>query len=132
MQHPIRAAGSAVDPPPVQATHGVSIDRLPSGALLVQVTGALDVRSGIELEGRLRAFIGERADPAHVLLNLSGVGYLDRSGLNCLLRLQRDIAAAAGAMELLAPSPAVIQMVHEADLHGASFVVPEQDPAAEE
>ena len=129
MQQPIRAPVGAA------TSHGgrdVSIDRLRSGALLVRVSGALDGRSGLELESRLRACMGERAGPPHVLLNLSEVGYLDRAGLSCLLRLQRDIAAADGGIELLAPSPAVIRMVHEADLHGASFLAPDRAAAPDE
>jgi anti-anti-sigma factor len=132
MKHPVRSAGAVEPPERDQPAAGVSVDRLPSGALLVQVHGALDARSGLELEGRLRASIGERGGPPTVLLNLSGVGYLDRAGLNCLLRLQRDIAAADGGIELLAPSPAVIRLVHEADLHGASFMAPEQGLAVDE
>ena len=52
MQQPIRAPVGAAT---AHAGRDVSIDRLRSGALLVRVSGALDGRSGLELESRLRA-----------------------------------------------------------------------------
>ena len=55
-----------------------------------------------------------------LLLDLSGVSFLDQSGLDALLHLQDRWAAGYGSVELLAPSPSVVRLLHEADLDGES------------
>jgi len=101
----------------------IDIHRLLTGVLLVEVRGAVDHVTGAELERRLGTVPSAGlADPPRLLLDLSGVTYLDLAGLDAVLHLQERWASAAGTVELVAPSPSVVRLLHEADLDGASWM----------
>ena len=102
----------------------VEVHRLPSGALLVVVRGGIDGVSAPILTKRISgAMSGQgRPDAPRLLLDLSGVTFLDHAGLDALLQLQDSWGNAAGTVELLAPSPSVVRLLHEAELDGASWM----------
>jgi anti-anti-sigma factor len=105
------------DPLVVQATH------LASGMVLVNVSGGIDTGTAFELHRQLLEAIRScLAQPPRVLLDLSGVTSLDHAGLDALLALQDRVRAASGSVELMAPSPSVVRLLHEAELDGQSHV----------
>ena len=53
--------------------------------------------------------------------------FLDRAGLEALLRVQQAVADVDGAMELLALSPSIVRLLHEAELDGESWMQPDTD-----
>ena len=57
-----------------------------------------------------------------ILLNLAGVTFLDRAGLETLLRVQEAVADVDGVLELLALSPSIVRLLHEAELDGESWM----------
>jgi len=58
---------------------------------------------------------------------MAGVTFLDLVGLEALLRVQQAVADADGAMELLALSPSIVRLLHEAELDGESWMQPDAD-----
>jgi hypothetical protein len=55
--------------------------------------------------------------------DLSAVDYLDRDGLDCLLRAQREVIALSGSLELADERrAAVVRLLHLVDIDGASWV----------
>lgn len=110
---------------PVQARDPlvVQIHQLPGDGVLVHVSGGLDGSTAVDLERRLLAAIRPGNSPApQILLDLSRVTYLDHAGLDALLLLQDRVRVASGSIELLAPSPSVVRLLHEAELDGQSHM----------
>lgn len=75
-----------------------STERLSGDSYLVRLTGELDLHAAPQLENELETII--RANPQHVLVDVSQVPFLDSSGLGVLLgasrRLGRERFALAG------------------------------------
>jgi anti-anti-sigma factor len=110
----------------------IDVQRLLTGVILIQLRGSVDAGAapGLETELIHTALTGQLQPPC-LLLDLSGVTFLDHAGLDALLRCQDRIASASGTVELLAPSPSVVRLLHEAELDGESWMthVPESpDP----
>ena len=100
----------------------VRTGRLSTGEALLEIHGVLDTKSAPVLEKRLRSAIDEcGVQPPHVQLDLSDVSYLDRDALDVVLRVSQDLTAVRGRLELHHPSPAVVRLLHEAYLDGASW-----------
>jgi anti-anti-sigma factor len=118
----------AGQPSPASARLIVDIGRPSEGVLLVRLRGSLDSQTAAELLGRL---IEASPTPAlrapRILLDLSGVAFLDHAGLDTLLHLQERWST--GTVELLAPSPSVVRLLHETDLDGESWMQEMPDPA---
>lgn len=88
----------------------------PGGDTVVTVSGELDIVTGEELRSRLHAALA----PAHtVLIDLSGVTFLDCSGLRVLLWARRQAAAMGARLLLHAPSPAVARLLATTHLESA-------------
>ena len=119
-QPPTRLASTPV---PAHDPLTVRVNRLLGGVLLVEVNGAIDLFTAPDLDRQLfdTIRIGQ-SKPARLLLDLSGVTFLDHAGLDSLLHLQDRWGAAAGTLELLAPSSSVVRLLHEAELDGASWM----------
>ena len=101
----------------------VEVHRLLGGAVLVEIRGAIDLFTASELERQLlEATLNAQSMPPRLLLDLSGVSFLDHAGLDTLLHLQDRWGATAGVLELLAPSSSVVRLLHEADLDGESWM----------
>jgi len=116
---------------------GVHIDvqRLLTGIILVQVSGSVDAGAAPGMERELiMVTLAGRAQPPCLLLDLSGVTFLDHAGLDALLHFQDRIVAASGTVELLAPSPSVVRLLHEAELDGESWMtfIPDPPDAAQQ
>jgi len=123
---PSRSGATSV--PDRLAVH-IEVQRLLSGVILIQVRGSVDASAASGLESELtHATLSGRPQPPCLLLDLSGVTFLDHAGLDALLHFQERIAAASGTVELLAPSPSVVRLLHEAELDGESWMTSFPDP----
>jgi anti-anti-sigma factor len=101
----------------------IDVQRLLTGVVLVQVRGSVDAGAASGMEAELtHATLTGHPQPPCLLLDLSGVTFLDHAGLDALLHFQERISAASGTVELLAPSPSVVRLLHEAELDGESWM----------
>ncbi|PZH15581.1 anti-sigma factor antagonist [Streptomyces sp. NTH33] len=88
-------------------------------AALLTVEGYLDVDTATELQAHLANQLhhGRR----HFLLELSGVPFMDSSGMNIILRVYQEARDLPGSVHIIAPTPAVRRIL---DLTGVSITVP--------
>lgn len=101
----------------------VQAEPLPAGPTAVRVVGRVDQQTAPLLERRLLEEARNcRIQPARLLLNLDRVTYLDRAGLEALLRASSRLASGFATVELADPSPNIIRLLHEANLDGASWM----------
>ncbi len=93
-----------------------------SGAdALIRVVGRLDEHAAPRVARELAAASRlPRRGPPRLVLDLSGLSYLDEAGLQVLLDLQDRLMAASGALELQSPSAAVVRLLHETYLQGSA------------
>jgi anti-anti-sigma factor len=130
MEEPFRAPSVARASPLIASDVRLDVEShdLASGVTLVLLRGAVDADTAPYLEECLAGPIGRHASGSvQILLNLAGVTFLDRAGLEALLRVQEAVADAGGAMELLALSPSIVRLLHEAELNGESWMQPDSD-----
>ncbi|MEV5440830.1 STAS domain-containing protein [Streptomyces sp. NPDC052682] len=86
---------------------------------LITVGGYLDVDTATEFQAHLANQLhhGRR----HFLLDLSGVPFMDSSGMNIILRVYQETRKNAGSVHVINPAPAVRRIL---DLTGVSITVP--------
>ncbi|GGZ96909.1 STAS domain-containing protein [Streptomyces echinoruber] len=86
---------------------------------LITVQGYLDVDTATEFQAHLANQLhhGRR----HFLLDLSGVPFMDSSGMNIILRIYQEVRDLPGSVHVIAPAPAVRRVL---DLTGVSITVP--------
>jgi anti-anti-sigma factor len=100
-------------------------EHLTSGVLLVRARGPIDKDTSFGFERQLiEAIRRSPAKPVRIRLDLSEVTFLDRAGLNVLLRVQARLDGAAGELRLVKPTPSVVRLLHQAHLDGASWMWP--------
>ncbi|MBZ6210306.1 STAS domain-containing protein [Streptomyces olivaceus] len=89
---------------------------------LLKVAGYLDVDTATELQHHLANQLhhGRR----HFLLDLSGVPFMDSSGMNIILRVYQEVRELPGSVHIISPAPAVLRVL---DLTGVSITVPVSD-----
>ena len=88
----------------------ITRDQADDGAVVLRVTGDMDVDSAYRVPDEVAAlFDGSR--PAAVVLDLSGVTFLDSVGLGMLVRAQDEAAAQNAAFRLRAPSAPVTRVL---------------------
>lgn len=78
--------------------------------LMVALSGELDLASAPDLERELR--VGEETSPGRLVIDLSGLGFMDSTGLQALLRA-RERAHEAGYALSLRRGPHQVQRVFE-------------------
>ena len=83
-------------------------------ATTVQVSGELDVATAGTLARTLAQVAADR--PSLVVVDLSGLAFMDATGLSALLRGSRTVGAAGGRLCLSSPSPMVRTMLRLLDL----------------
>ncbi|MCC2270598.1 STAS domain-containing protein [Streptomyces sp. CT1-17] len=93
---------------------------------LLTVEGYLDVDTATELQHHLANQLhhGRR----HFLLDLSGVPFMDSSGMNIILRVYQEVRELPGSVHIISPAPAVLRVL---DLTGVSITVPVSDSVEE-
>ncbi|MGW0080831.1 STAS domain-containing protein [Streptomyces sp. NPDC003393] len=86
---------------------------------LLTAQGYLDVDTATELQAHLANQLhhGRR----HFLLDLSGVPFMDSSGMNIILRVYQEVRDRPGSVHIIAPTPPVRRVL---DLTGVSITVP--------
>jgi anti-anti-sigma factor len=103
----------------------VHTQSLASGATALRVVGVIDQATAPLLEQRLlQEARACRIQPAHLLLDLCEVTYLDHTGLDALLQTQTRLTDGLATLELLEPTAGVVRLLHEAHLDGASWMLP--------
>lgn len=91
----------------------IAVHRARGGVTMVQVrgdahTGALDdLARGLD-----DALRGSPATP-RIVLDLAGITSLCPEAVDVLVRAEEEVAAAEGVIELLAPSPSVLLLLHD-------------------
>ncbi|MTE17783.1 anti-sigma factor antagonist [Streptomyces sp. TRM43335] len=90
------------------------------GRVLLTVTGEFDHHSAHRLTDTLRPAL--ETGVTTVLLDLSGVSFLDSTGVTRLLRAHRDVRAVGGRLALIAPSRPVRRML---SITGVDQVLPD-------
>lgn len=103
-----------------------------SGArTVVRIAGRLDARAAPVVARQLAdATRSPRRGPPRLAIDLSGVTYIDGTGLQVLLDAQDRLADEAGELELLSPTPAVVGLLHEAHIHGTAGLSGTDCPAS--
>lgn len=81
------------------------------GVTLVRVHGDLDAAAAPELDRMLAAAGGPGSSP-QVVLDLEDVGSTAVEIVDVLVRAEARLTATGGGLQLLAPSPAVVLMLH--------------------
>ncbi|MEU0119284.1 STAS domain-containing protein [Streptomyces bobili] len=89
---------------------------------LVTVEGYLDLDTATEFQAHLANQLhhGRR----HFLLDLSGVPFMDSSGMNIILRVYQEARELPGSVHVIDPTPAVRRVL---ELTGVSITVPISD-----
>lgn len=93
------------------------------GTVRVQISGELDARSGARLDAEL-ARIETRDKPGILILDLSGLSFIDSSGLRVLFHAERR-ARTEGRRIVLIPGTGAVQRVFEITGALARFVFEE-------
>ena len=86
----------------------VRLEPLPAGGEVARVTGELDLATAPRLERLLE----EREQPASTLvIDLSGVTFVDSSGVRVLVREARRAQEAGTRLALVSEDPAVLRLL---------------------
>lgn len=103
----------------------VGISTLESGdrAFVVAVDGELDLYSAPQLSAELEALA---VGPVEVVLDLSGVGFIDSTALGAILAAARRLRSAGGRLAIVAATDATRKLL---TLVGVDRVVPVYDTA---
>jgi stage II sporulation protein AA (anti-sigma F factor antagonist) len=107
---------SEAPPPPEALT--IDVSRPAEGVIHVKLTGEVDILSVGELKRRTPQL--DKSMPAHVVFDLSGLVFIDSSGINTLVQSVRAIEAQGGTGALAAPSEEARRVF---DIIGLSQVV---------
>ncbi|MCI3150462.1 MULTISPECIES: STAS domain-containing protein [Streptomyces] len=103
--HPRKDTAHAHQPP---ALH-LDVRRTGTDRHLITVQGTLDLHTARQLADTLQSLL--LADGDSVLLDLSGVTFLDSSGLTCLIAAYRTARTTGARLVLVAPSQPVRHML---------------------
>ena len=76
---------------------------------LVELSGEADVTNSDQLRDLLDAEVAK--EPRHLIIDLSGLRFMDSSGLHALLRANRGLDRQGGVLSLVAPQEAVARML---------------------
>jgi anti-sigma B factor antagonist len=76
---------------------------------LIAVGGEADVTNRDDLKGVLDAEVSQQPDT--LILDLSGLRFMDSSALHVILQANRSLDRHGGVMALVAPQPAVAKML---------------------
>ena len=95
--------------------------RLVADRALVTASGEVDLETASQLGEHAGAAVQEVCP--HVALDLSGVTFMDSTGLKVLLALQRRADLAGGSLVLVGPRPPVVKIFALTGLDRAFTVV---------
>ncbi|MFJ7960309.1 STAS domain-containing protein [Streptomyces sp. NPDC096319] len=93
---------------------------------VLAVGGELDMETADRLDHHLREQLGRGRH--RLVLDLSGLGFMDSSGLNVLIRSVHRAREHGGDLYLAAPTPAVRRIL---EITGVATTIPPHDGVAE-
>jgi anti-sigma B factor antagonist len=93
---------------------------------LVEVTGEADVTNTDELRRLLDEEVAQQ--PQTLIIDLSGLRFMDSSALHAVLRANRSLDRQGGVLALVSPQPAVAKILR---LTTADRLIPVFDTVAE-
>lgn len=85
-------------------------------SLVVRITGELDVLTAEQFRRQVEAAL-ERHRARNLYLNLSGVTFIDSSGLGAILGRYKRVRQAGGRMALVSPTRAIRPVLEMAGLY---------------
>jgi len=106
------------DAPPSPEALSIVVSRPAEGVVLLALVGEVDIVSAAELKRRAAEL--DAVLPAHVVFDLSGLVFIDSSGINTLVQAVRLIEARGGTAVIAAPSREARRVF---DILGCSQVV---------
>jgi len=89
------------------------------GLCIVSAVGELDVHSAPILQARLDPLSGQAG--GSLVVDLSGVGFIDSTGLGVLVTTLKHVREAGGTLDIVASSPRVLKVFA---LTGLDVVIP--------
>ena len=98
------------------------------GATVVEVSGEIDLHSAPQLRAELGRAI-EEPSPPRVVLDLSGVSFLDSTGVGVLVGALKRAREAGGALHFCHAQPRVKRVFEITGLIGALPLFPTRDEA---
>ncbi len=111
---PVKVSRAAETSGPIGAIIEVDRARLSDGVVVVALSGDVDVVSVPRLRAALRDYVGV----VDVVLDLSGVAFLDSSTLRVFVEAQRRSSAAGRSLEIARPSDPVRNLFDVSGLRG--------------
>jgi anti-sigma B factor antagonist len=100
-----------------------------AGSVLVRLRGDFDLYSCAEVRSEVEGLYGEAE--TEVVLDLSGVTFLDSSGLGTLIGLQKRANQGSGQLKLTGLTSQVQKIFDITHLTGAFTIVPAHQATAE-
>jgi anti-anti-sigma factor len=88
----------------------IDVDEPVEGSFVVTLTGELDLASATELSQRLAAV--PVASGGRVVVDVSGLGFIDSTGLNCLVTGARNVSARDGSL-IVAAAPSHVARIFD-------------------
>ena len=79
------------------------------GEVVVAITGEVDIATAPRLWERLEAEI--LTGPSRVVLDLSGLGFIDSTGLTVIIRAHKRLGCAGATLVLRSPTPPVARVL---------------------
>lgn len=103
----------------------LAFETLPSGALLITLTGRLDIAGASQVELRFTALTSGHKS---VVVDMAGVEFMASMGLRMLIMAARSVASKGGRLVLWRPSELVASVITTA---GVDSLLPMLDDRAE-
>jgi anti-sigma B factor antagonist len=120
-------ARSASMQPPVATPLTVEVVGVGAGSAVVRAEGVIDLNTASRLERVLTDAVA--AGQIRLVLDLSGVGLCDSTGLTVLIRAHRSAVAAGGWLRLAGAQPPVRRLLEITNLERVFALYPSVDDA---
>lgn len=89
---------------------------------VVTLAGELDLASADLLRERIRALLARGSDVRQLVVDLSGLTFLDVTGVGVLLEAHRKMTTLGGSVLLRHPKPMVVRMLSLLELDEALHI----------
>ncbi|MFJ9054782.1 STAS domain-containing protein [Streptomyces sp. NPDC102409] len=99
----------------------VQVRPVPTGAVVLQLRGDLDVESVVQLDEAADAALAPRPTPPLVVVDCASLSFCDSSGIGGLVRLYQRLSAQGGRLRLAAAPASVAKAF---SLTGLDGVIP--------
>jgi anti-sigma B factor antagonist len=106
---------------------GIDAARLDDGTHVVTATGDIDTQSAPQLSASLDRIMASGG--RHVVIDLSGVRFIDSSGLVALVTGSNRLRKAAGDLRIAAPSEPVLRLLNLTRMDAVFGIFPTREAA---